>query len=108
MTDKTATPRAQPVLSSLPPRWNSDTDGELVCCAVRDETHDVKSFLFRTVEPRSFRYEPGQFITLELTINGQQINRCYTLSSAPTRPDTVSITVKRKPGGSYRIGCMIP
>ena len=46
-----------------------------------------------------FRYRPGQFITLELEIDGEPINRCYTLSSTPTRPDTISITVKRATGG---------
>jgi ferredoxin-NADP reductase len=46
-----------------------------------------------------FRFRPGQFITLEFEIDGETINRCYTLSSAPTRPDTISITVKRVPGG---------
>jgi len=85
---------------SLPSKWNPDSDETLVCCHVRDETHDVKSFLFRTRAPHLFRYQPGQFITLELEIGGETVNRCYTLSSPPTRPDTVSITVKRQPGGA--------
>ena len=84
---------------ALPPKWTPETDETLVCCHVRDETHDVKSFLFRTRSARLFRYRPGQFITLELNINGETMNRCYTMSSAPTRPDTLSITVKRQPGG---------
>lgn len=84
---------------ALPARWNSDTDDELVCCHVRQETHDVKSFFFRAPDERAFVFEPGQFITLELDIDGEPINRCYTISSAPTRPHTISITVKRVPGG---------
>jgi ferredoxin-NADP reductase len=32
-------------------------------------------------------------------VEGQKLNRCYTLSSSPTRPDLLSITVKRVPGG---------
>lgn len=59
----------------------------------------MKTFLLAADGPRSFRYLPGQFITLELEIDGRRINRCYTLSSTPTRPDLVSITVKRVPGG---------
>jgi glycine betaine catabolism B len=82
-----------------PSKWNPDADDTLVCASIRDETHDVKSFLFRTLIPHLFRFKPGQFITLELEIDGQAINRCYTISSAPTRPDTLSITVKRQPGG---------
>ncbi|WP_404980141.1 MULTISPECIES: 2Fe-2S iron-sulfur cluster-binding protein [unclassified Caballeronia] len=84
---------------ALPARWNSDTDDTLVCCHVRQETHDVKSFFFRSADERTFVFEPGQFITLELDIDGEPVNRCYTISSAPTRPHTISITVKRVPGG---------
>ncbi|MFL9892099.1 FAD-binding oxidoreductase [Paraburkholderia sp. RL17-381-BIF-C] len=84
---------------ALPARWNSDTDDTLVCCQVRQETHDVKSFFFRAPSGRAFVFEPGQFITLELEIDGESINRCYTISSPPTRPHTISITVKRVPGG---------
>ena len=85
---------------TLPPSWNSDTtDDSLVCCHVRQETHDVKSFFFRAPNERTFVFEPGQFITLELEIDGESVNRCYTISSPPTRPHTISITVKRVPGG---------
>ncbi len=84
---------------ALPARWNSDTEDTLVCCHVRQETHDVKSFFFRAADERTFVFEPGQFITLELDIDGEPVNRCYTISSAPTRPHTISITVKRVPGG---------
>lgn len=84
---------------TVPPSWSPEADDTLLCCQVRQETHDVKSFVFRTRQPRHFRYRPGQFITLELNIGGEAVNRCYTLSSPPTRPDTLSITVKRKVGG---------
>ncbi|WP_233854797.1 hybrid-cluster NAD(P)-dependent oxidoreductase [Paraburkholderia sp. HD33-4] len=84
---------------ALPARWNSDADDTLECCQVRSETHDVKSFFFRAPSGRAFVFEPGQFITLELEIDGERINRCYTISSPPTRPHTISITVKRVPGG---------
>jgi len=80
------------------PVWGPD-DEWLECVRVRDETHDVRSFVFRPVEPRSFRYRPGQFITLSLDIDGERVNRCYTLCSSPTKPDTLTITVKRVPGG---------
>jgi len=80
------------------PAWGPD-DEWLECVRVRDETHDVRSFVLRPVEARSFRYRPGQFITLSLDIAGERVNRCYTLCSSPTRPDTLTITVKRVPGG---------
>nr|WP_118180360.1 hybrid-cluster NAD(P)-dependent oxidoreductase [Paraburkholderia phosphatilytica] len=84
---------------TLQSRWSSDDEETLVCCQVRQETHDVKSFFFRSPQGRTFSFEPGQFITLELEIDGETINRCYTISSSPTRPHTISITVKRVPGG---------
>lgn len=87
-------------LAAPPPAvWNSDRDDTLRCVQVRQETHDVKTFVLSAGGPRHFRYLPGQFITLELDIGGRKVNRCYTLSSTPTRPDLVSITVKRVPGG---------
>lgn len=81
------------------PYWQSGVDDTLQCVSVHDETHDVRTFTFRAVPARRFAYLPGQFLTLELNIDGQAVNRCYTLSSSPTRPDTVTITVKRVPGG---------
>jgi len=82
------------------PSWSADQDETLRCVGVRQETHDVKTFLLAAAGPRSFRYLPGQFITLELLVDELPVNRCYTLSSTPTRPDLVSITVKRVPGGA--------
>jgi 3-phenylpropionate/trans-cinnamate dioxygenase ferredoxin reductase subunit len=82
-----------------PERWTSDAEETLVCCHVRQETHDVKSFFFRSPQGRTFSFEPGQFVTLELDIDGEAVNRCYTISSSPARPHTISITVKRVPGG---------
>lgn len=84
---------------AMPPLWNSDSQDTLVCCQVRAETHDVKSFFFATADGSAFSFQPGQFITLELEINGEAINRCYTISSSPARPHAISITVKRVPGG---------
>jgi ferredoxin-NADP reductase len=81
------------------PLYDSDRDEVLVCRQVRQETHDVKTFVFSAPEPSRFDYRPGQFLTFEFEIAGSIINRCYTIASAPTRPANVSITVKRVPGG---------
>lgn len=89
----------QPDLRVAPALWDGGSDDALTCRQVRQETHDVKTFVFGATQARLLRYAPGQFITFELEIDGQTVNRCYTLSSTPTRPDTVSITVKRVPGG---------
>jgi ferredoxin-NADP reductase len=75
--------------------WSSEADDTLICRAVRDETHDVKTFVLSPQSPRRFSYLPGQFLTYAFEIGGETIHRCYTISSAPTRPDTISMTVKR-------------
>jgi ferredoxin-NADP reductase len=81
------------------PEWTADEDEILVCRQVRDETHDVKTFLFSARTPKRFRFLPGQFLTFDFPIGGEIVNRCYTISSSPTRPYLISITVKRVPGG---------
>jgi len=78
--------------------WDPETDDTLVCVATRDETHDVRTFVLSAVEPRRFVYQPGQFMTFAPVIDGAVVERSYTLSSTPTRPDRVSITVKRQAG----------
>lgn len=88
-----------PHLAANLPAWNPDEDDILVCRQVRPETADVKTFIFAARSPRLFRYQPGQFLTFDFEIGGETINRCYTISSTPTRPHLVSITVKRVPGG---------
>ncbi len=87
-----------PELGALPD-WDSQADDVLVCCQVRQETHDVRTFVFSGREPCLFRFLPGQFLTLELPIGGEIINRCYTISASAARPYRISITVKRQPGG---------
>lgn len=79
--------------------WDEADRAVLVCRQVLDITHDVKSFHFTAEDGGTFRFDPGQFITLELEIEGTAISRCYTISSAPTRPHILAITVKRVPGG---------
>lgn len=42
----------------------------------------------------------GQYLTLTVEIGGRSVSRNYTISSPPTRPYLLSITVKREPGGT--------
>lgn len=78
-----------------PDCWEDDDAAELVCRAVLDITHDVKTFMFEPQGDKVFHFQPGQFVTLQLEIDGQPISRCYTISSPPTRPYLLTITVKR-------------
>ena len=81
--------------------WDPDIDDVLVCTHIIVQTHDVKTFLFRSRQPQHFNYLPGQFLTFDFDfeVDGEVINRCYSMSSTPTRPHLISITVKRVPGG---------
>jgi glycine betaine catabolism B len=79
--------------------WGETDSSPLTCRQVQDVTHDVKTFLFEPTQPALFQHEPGQFITLQLQIDGRSVSRCYTISSPPTRPRLLGITVKRQPGG---------
>lgn len=81
------------------PDWDPESDDSLVCVAVHNETHDVKTFTFAADPPRRFRFEAGQFLTFTFDADGRQLSRCYTIASPPTRPDRVQITSKRVPKG---------
>jgi len=91
-------------MQTLPQVWDAERDEALVCVAVRAETHDVSTFVFAPVEPRLFRFLPGQFMTFDLPVAGELdgagVQRCYTIASPPTRPWRIEVTAKRSPGGA--------
>src|SRR5690349_22511472 len=66
-----------------------------------DETHDSKSIVFDIpADLRDvFRYEAGQFLTLEVAHAGVALRRCYSLASSPHCDDEMKVTVKRVAGG---------
>lgn len=78
---------------------NDEIDEPLVCVAVERVTHDVASFVLRSAHGRSYRFEPGQYLTLTAPVDGRDTERCYTIASSPLCPDALTITVKRVPGG---------
>lgn len=84
------------VLSEDPEIWR-DTE-RLVCCSVVPEAPDVATFSFVSPSGALFRYEPGQFLTLELPVPGGTVWRTYTISSSPSRPLSISVTVKAQAG----------
>lgn len=66
---------------------------------ILEETHDCKTFRLMGVQPLLFSYKPGQFITFVLDINGQEVRRSYSMSSSPSRPHLLEVTIKRVPEG---------
>lgn len=81
---------------------NSGADGfaPLRVKRVVHETSDAVSLVLDVPERCSarYRYRAGQFLTLRVTVDGQDLRRCYSMSSAPLEDD-LQITVKRDPGG---------
>ncbi len=75
-------------------------DVELVLRARVQETHDVVSLVLGPSRPSTFAFRPGQFLTLGVDVDGQRVERCYTISSPPTRPHLLRVTVKRVDGGA--------
>ena len=74
-------------------------DDELLECAmVVPETADTATFTFRAPSGAWFDYQPGQFVTLDLPVPGGNVQRTYTISSSPSRPLSISVTVKAQPG----------
>lgn len=69
------------------------------CVKVIQETWDVRTFCFMSDKPIMYFFKPGQFVTLELEIDGQQVMRSYTIASSPSVPYSFSLTIKRIPGG---------
>lgn len=72
---------------------------EMTVTAIINETIDTKTIRLAADIPLLFHYQPGQFVTLHLNINGQDVNRSYSLASSPSRPFCIEITVKKTPGG---------
>lgn len=73
--------------------WN-DRLQVLEVVGIIDEAPDVKTFTFRSDNQTWFRYKPGQFVTLELPTADGPLMRTYTLSSSPSRPFSIAVTVK--------------
>ncbi|BAY87542.1 hypothetical protein NIES267_70660 [Calothrix parasitica NIES-267] len=82
------------------PQQSQQEDTTARCIKIIDETEDVKTFCLVAQPPilfnsTSFDYKPGQFVILDLEIEGKQIKCPYYISSSPSRPYNLEITVKR-------------
>ena len=97
-------PPASPLLVNLIERreqlcvWSEGVT-KLKVVDIIEETHDAKTFCLAGESPLLFSYHPGQFITFILNINGQEVKRSYSMSSSPSRPHLLEVTIKRVPGG---------
>lgn len=62
------------------------------------ETIDARTFVLAP-HAGPFAYRAGQFCTFRLRLNGTDLLRSYSMSSAPETDDELMTTVKRVPGG---------
>lgn len=68
--------------------------------AVREETADARTFVLEELEDGPpVHFEPGQFVTVVVTIDGESHRRAYSISSARAQLPQYAITVKRVRGG---------
>ncbi len=77
----------------------ADLDQEMVLRRRVPVTHDVVTLVLEPTVPGTFAFAPGQFVTLVVDVDGVPVERCYTISSPPTRPHLLTVTVKRIEGG---------
>ncbi|WP_429810501.1 FAD-binding oxidoreductase [Ensifer sp. B1-9] len=95
-TKSTFSPAERTDLGDL---WNRNSDEDLVCVDVHQETHDVKTFTFACPKGKRFAFEAGQYFLFDLDVEGEPESRCYSISSSPKRSNAFSVTVKRVAGG---------
>lgn len=99
-------PAANPGESAI---WTEDEP--LECCSVVPEAPNVATISFVAPSGAWFRYRPGQFLTLELPVPGGTVWRTYTISSSPSRPLTIGVTVKAQAGSigtRWLLDCLRP
>ncbi|HRP57677.1 iron-sulfur cluster-binding domain-containing protein [Agriterribacter sp.] len=63
------------------------------------ETHEASTFVLEEIGGKKVFYKAGQFITFIFQLNGFEVRRSYSLSSAPGVDKQISITVKRVRNG---------
>ena len=61
------------------------------------ETPDARTFVLTPDEP--FSYRAGQYCTFRVTVDGEDLYRSYSMSSAPETDTELATTVKRVPAG---------
>lgn len=73
----------------------------LVCVAREPLARDLETFWFVAADGQPLpNYLPGQYLPVSLDIDGQRLQRRYTLCSSPDQPARYGISVKRQSDGS--------
>jgi len=67
--------------------------------SIERETPSAVTVNLQPITNEIISYIAGQFITLQLTLNGEVFHRAYSLCVPPRQQDTLTITVKEIPNG---------
>ncbi len=73
---------------------------EFVCVERERVARNFETFWLEPQKGAMPDYKAGQHLPIELNLDGQVVKRLYTLSSSPSRPGRLAISVKRIDGGS--------
>ena len=68
---------------------------------INRETKDAVSITFDvpSLMAHEFSYAAGQYLTLSLMINGDEVRRSYSMCSSPVTGEKITIAVKQVEGG---------
>jgi 3-ketosteroid 9alpha-monooxygenase subunit B len=74
---------------------------ELPVARIVEETPEARSIVLGVPAglAAELAYRAGQFVTVELELDGERLRRCYSLASCPDCESEHKITVKRTAGG---------
>ena len=72
---------------------------ELRVAAIRDEAPGVRTFRLDNTDGRIPHRRPGTFVQVSVPVRGADVWRSFTVSSSPTDPAHLELTIKRNPEG---------
>lgn len=62
-----------------------------------EEAHEAKTIRLATPTPINFK--PGQYVTVTMNINGEDVVRAYSISSSPNQKEYIELTFQLVPDG---------
>jgi len=95
-------PVGAPTPVAAAPAQNARWTGQLRVAEIIQITPSVRTFRLASPDGGKlpFTYLPGQYLNIEVPVDGTIQKRCYTIASTPTRPDYCELTIKREETGT--------